>query len=1658
MPFGLTYKFKYHVGYLLLLIFASKSVFSQLNASFTLNKESGCKPLSVQFTNTTTGAGANVVYNWNFGNGNTSVLQNPGATFIEEKAYSVTLTVTSDGNSSTFSKQLTVYKTPYVDFTASTTQGCMPLEVDFLAKATPGDGTISTYLWDFGDGRTVNGANMNAPKNNYTFAQVAPVSLTVTNSFGCFTTTTYGELIKVFQSVKAEFTINPIRTCTINDSVQFIPKNSVPVGTKWSWAFGDGDTSNLQSPKHSYGKAGEFVARLTAISPDGCSDQYQNTEPLQIADSKADFDLPAEACEPGRVKAINLSAKPFTSVKWFVNNNQIGDPLLNRDTTILLSSQGTYTFRLEVNYGSCKVQQEKKVVVHPRPLSPFPIAKRINTGCGAPATFEFTDTSKEITTRVWYDFYKEDTLSYEQSFTHTFQDGNGAFIQLWVTNIFGCKSEGSVVALFPVTKVEVITAPKYFGGCTKNPIDFIVGIGLSQDSIISYKWDFGDGKGTSTLKRPSYIYEKPGKYNVNLKWETNWGCQGVTTISVTVEELPKMDFFAPEGTTICGSTSINISPTNYERGFYTYLIAGKTYNAPSFSGTINAIIKDTGKYDVVLYYYTSNCIDTIIKKDYLTILPPFPDVRETLNTCNGNRGLITFIDSSKHVESWKWDFGDGNVRSYNRKQDTIQHHYKQSGAYRAILETSYGPCTLKQDVNVSVLLKQNPLISSREIISCANNPENIIIGPLEINVRARRSFNFKDYSIWELQYKDSTSINFEVNYSSHYFNTVNGYADFQFLNPAIGKFSFRYILLSSDFRCLDTTNFLNIELIGPKADFTFYPNDFCVREELKITDKSIPYEGTKIESWRWQMADNLQSYIDTIQYSTGNLTYPLREVRSGELFIGVQLTDSKGCTNGLDKMLTVSGPKSSFEVSSRIIALNTTLSFINTTDYTLDYDVSTYWIMPDGSTQHTQDANFTFDKEGFQTVKLINTNQLTGCSDTAVQIIEVRKVNARFTQSINYLNNNGCPPALAQFTSTSANAVRYKWNFGNGATGGNSKTASHTYNQPGIYQVWHYSYDINNNVDSSFDFIEIKGPYAIISANKYASCNDLQVTLKAQVKNANSYIWDFGDGTLDTNPQTQVTHRYLTAGIYTPSLILEDEAGCKTTSVLPEKIVVDSLNGNFFYSPDKICAETNVLLTAMPKSYSAKQLGSPISYRWDIPDESVTGKDSTFQHFFKIPGNYRTTLTMESPFGCSWVINKLITVHPPLNAAIQGPARICAGDTASFYASSSGSDVQFRWYIPGQSLSNTSVTPAIRWNSSGKFNIGVSLNNTVCSDSVGYLFTIDPIPNIVFNQTKSFICLGDSLEISISGNDKYIWNNYPDLLVTGNGQSLVWPAKNTWYSVQAISEVGCTKTDSIKISAIAPFTLVSQPNYDVCIGMPVNLTVSGANQYEWKPTIGLNNPTIANPVANLTDTRIYQVVGKDEFGCFTDTAKIKITINPKPEIVLTSDTAVLAGNQVRLMAEANMSGIIWNWNPSTYLNCTQCPNPVSLPLKNITYTVSAISLMGCAVTDSIVIKVLCSGNQMFIPSGFTPNSDGLNDHFGLLGGGFSKIRHFRVLNRWGNVVFERKNIDPSSSTSSWDGNYADGTKAPSGTYVYTAVVECIGGDEFSYKGTVTLIR
>lgn len=163
-----------------------------------------------------------------------------------------------------------------------------------------------------------------------------------------------------------------------------------------------------------------------------------------------------------------------------------------------------------------------------------------------------------------------------------------------------------------------------------------------------------------------------------------------------------------------------------------------------------------------------------------------------------------------------------------------------------------------------------------------------------------------------------------------------------------------------------------------------------------------------------------------------------------------------------------------------------------------------------------------------------------------------------------------------------------------------------------------------------------------------------------------------------------------------------------------------------------------------------------------------------------------------------------------------------------------------------------------------------------------------------------------------------------------------------------------------------------------------------------------------------------------------------------------NDTIIVKGETVEFNASG---GTIYEWTPFRNLNTASAFNPRGYypDTGMYRYNVYIKSPIGCEGNDSINVWVV-SQPSLFIPTGFTPNGDGKNDLLRPLSVGYSAYKHFRVFNRWGELVFQTDRIGEG-----WDGNYK-GKKSDVGTYFWSLLAEDKDGQLFERKGDATLIR
>ena len=202
----------------------------------------------------------------------------------------------------------------------------------------------------------------------------------------------------------------------------------------------------------------------------------------------------------------------------------------------------------------------------------------------------------------------------------------------------------------------------------------------------------------------------------------------------------------------------------------------------------------------------------------------------------------------------------------------------------------------------------------------------------------------------------------------------------------------------------------------------------------------------------------------------------------------------------------------------------------------------------------------------------------------------------------------------------------------------------------------------------------------------------------------------------------------------------------------------------------------------------------------------------------------------------------------------------------------------------------------------------------------------------------------------------------------------------------------------------------------------------------------------------------YAYTVTDRYGCTT--AGVVELVSPNPfEIDLGPDRTLGLGEEVRLTYGTSAEIATYDFTPAELADCiSDCEGLTINPDRSLTLRLRAISPAGCEFTDSLRLTVVRS-REVYAPSAFSPNGDGVNDRFVLYGRSpkVRVIRQLEVFDRWGAQVFGRGELLPNEVPAGWDGR-SNGQDAPAGVYHFRATVEFIDNATEEVRGSFTLLR
>ncbi|MEA3476917.1 MAG: PKD domain-containing protein [Bacteroidota bacterium] len=1438
---------------------------------------------TIQFTDLSTSPpGYNLVqWQWAFGDGDSSILQNPWHVYDSSGIYLVTMIVSADSSGNicndTITKPITVPAHPTVYFTWAPEPTCLGNPTSFFGTS---GGSIAGWYWDFGDG---NFSTLQEPDHTYSYADTFNVILSVTDINGC--TDTVSHNVRVIDIPDVDFTISPNPTC-IDHATAFMGTSSSNI-TSWSWNFGDGGTGFGQSTTHVYAQTGTYTVVLTVGDTAGCTNNISypvtvNPEPT------ANFTHTAPACSNDLVYFTNYSSSPNGSIQeweWDLGDGTVITIQYPQDPDIahLYAGGGSYTVTLTViDIDSCTNTTSQVVEIESSPIADF----NNTPGCQGEAV-EFTDLSSEnggSTIVLWYwefdDPSSGSNTSTQQNPTHLFSSNGTYNVILVVHNVVGCADTlVKAVEVYELPPVDFTMDTDTV--CVENEITF-----TSQAATAStFDWDFGDG-GTSILRDPVYVYMSPGTYTVTLTVVDDNSCSNWVSHDVVVDALPWAAY--TNSAPACTSTPVTFNDqssavTGFLAQWHWYFGDGTdTIVYYPDDPDVNHSYINAGTYIASLAVTSSGgCVDSVSQE--LNILQgPEAMFDHTGSDCEGS--LIQFNDLSNafgsSIGSWAWNFGDPSSGANNTSNlQNPTHTFSSQGDYTVTLEV-----TLTEgcyDTTMQVLTISPPpavYYYSDPPLSCFTDVTYFYTDPDSTNIAEVASY------LWD--FDDPAS-------------GINGTSTLQdpthvFTSPGTYDVS----LTITDINGCENTIIRQVQVSNkPTADYTFELP--CMEDSTQFFDGSIG-GGTVITSWFWDFDDPATAPNDT-----SNLQDPRHMFSAmGTYYVMLIVRDLNGCMDTTYRTVDVSdSPHSAFRFNQACDPPGTI--FYNDSSWAGTGGqpvVDWLWELEPGYFSNEVNPQYTYNyTDSCYQVNLTVTDQ-HGCQNTSTRTVCVSD-----PLSIAFTGNDVCQGERTFFSSTyhpsSDSILQWSWDFGDGTTitHTSNDTISHQYTGAGTYLVIVTAENTDNCLSEMFQEVRVEAlpePDFTATTNK---CDEPTKFTDHSISTGSiitSWSWDFGDGSYSSlqNP----THTYGPEdSTYMVTLTLTNQDGC-IDSITREVIKGVCVQALFEVSNTSPCNNHDACFNDYSFVYADEY---PLTrWEWDFGDgyqQSYTHYQDSICHVYEQSGTYQVTLIVTALV--NGVENKDTTQREI--QVFSGPtaefasAKPCINSNTAFTDLSQGNGAiltSWRWDFGDLNATGDTSTlqnPTYSYANPGEYTVElITMNNYGCADTIEREIDIFLLPEADFSY--AIPCEGKVTQFTdetMAGQAPFnLWSwSFGDSLSTTDTSNLQNPgytySGEGYYVVELRVKDENTCEDIIsRVVEVYPtpesdFDVVE--NYESIQGQVLceNLS-SGAILYAWDFGNGQTSELV-NPVVFYDEngTYIIQLISTNDYQC-ADTSQYEYEV------------------------------------------------------------------------------------------------------------------------------------------------------------------------------------
>jgi gliding motility-associated-like protein len=447
-------------------------------------------------------------------------------------------------------------------------------------------------------------------------------------------------------------------------------------------------------------------------------------------------------------------------------------------------------------------------------------------------------------------------------------------------------------------------------------------------------------------------------------------------------------------------------------------------------------------------------------------------------------------------------------------------------------------------------------------------------------------------------------------------------------------------------------------------------------------------------------------------------------------------------------------------------------------------------------------------------------------------------------------------------------------------------------------------------------------------------------------------------------------------------------------------------------------------------------------YLWS-PTLGISDKNARNPFFFPIDTTQYILTVQNYCYNKADTIRIDVRKKPPIQLVKKDS--ICLYQTYQINAKGTGT---FTWR-PNKTLSTFNIANPIASpvQTTTYYVTLTDIYNCKNKDSLNLLVYPNPLVQIV--TRPKYICLNIPYQIKVNADNsyKFIWKPGYGLNDSTVKEPIVVAQDTQRYIVQATNFHGCIDRDTIDLNVQKPVVPMAPSPVHICKNSFLFVEASGGFYYRWSPGYMINDTMNKRAQIYVDRDTVYKVYIAND--CFIDSTNVQVIIDSLTDLQAATDTTIFRGSSVKLSVLGDGKE---EWHPNYMIDDVFSKTPTVNPIYSTKYYVKSIGKNGCVSFDSVTVRVV-GKTILLLPTGFSPNGDGVNDLFGIVQYlNIEKINSFDIYDRWGEKVFTTTDIKVK-----WDGSF-NGEKMPIGTYVWYIDAQTYDGEKVQQKGNITLLR